>query len=90
MPWSRWAAGRRCAPTPPYPHPHPPHCTPASVGLGERLALRGRGWRFAKRAAPFLRPDGGGERVLQAALETRLSGEGSPSPLRSRPGREVA
>lgn len=61
-----------------------------SAGLGEGLGLPGRGWRFAKRAAPSLRPDGGGEGVLQPALETQLSGEGSPSPWRCRPGREVA
>lgn len=53
-----------------------PHCTPASEALGEESGLPGRGWRFAKRAAPSLRPGGGGERVLQAALETQLSGEG--------------
>lgn len=29
-----------------------------------------------KRAAPSLHPDGGGERVQQAALEMQLSGEG--------------
>lgn len=35
MPRSRWASGKRSAPT--------PRCIPASVGLGERLRLPGRG-----------------------------------------------
>lgn len=63
---------------------------PGSVGLGEGLGRPGRGWRTARRAASSLRPDGGGEGVLQTALELQLSGEGAPSRRRCRPGREVA
>lgn len=84
MPKSRWARDRRSAPS------HSPPCTLASVGQGERPGLRGRGWRFAQRATPTLRPDGGGERVPQAALEMQLSGEGSPPLRRSRLRRVVA